>query len=203
MNLSDILVSCFGVILAKNVGWIKSIKDKASSAFFCTQVSKVEGKAKIRWPLYLFGGNCVHVGNSFSAGPGLRMECFESYLGQKYHPIICIGNNVTINYHCHIGCINRIEIGDDVLIGSNVLITDHSHGIFSYDNMDKPWAERELCSKGPVIIEKNVWIGENTCILSGVTIGKGSVIGAGSIVTHDIPAYSLAVGSPARVVKQI
>lgn len=62
---------------------------------------------------------------------------------------------------------------------------------------------RPLVSKGPIIIEENVWIGEMVCILGGVHIGKGSIIGAGSVVTKNIPPYSLACGIPAKVVKNM
>ena len=60
--------------------------------------------------------------------------------------------------------------------------------------------DRPLISKGCVVIEDNVWLGDNVCVLPGVTIGKGSVIGANSVVTHSIPPYSIAVGTPAKIV---
>lgn len=106
---------------------------------------------------------------------------------------------VCLNRNVHIGCINRITIGQGTLIGSNVLITDHSHGEKEYELSP---SYRPLYSKGPVEIGKNVWIGENVCILPDVTIGDNCIIGAGSIVTRSIPENSIAVGNPARVVKQ-
>ncbi len=62
---------------------------------------------------------------------------------------------------------------------------------------------RPLVVKGPIVIEDNVWIGERVCILSGVNIGKGAIIAANSVVTHDVPEYCVAAGSPAKVIKQI
>ena len=62
---------------------------------------------------------------------------------------------------------------------------------------------RPLTSKGAVVIEDNVWLGDNVCVLSGITIGKGAIIGANSVVTHSIPPYSVAAGTPAKVIKQI
>ena len=99
----------------------------------------------------------------------------------------------------HIGCLNKIVIGDNVMLGSRVLIEDHSHG--TADDIDIPVAKRTLHSKGPIIIEDNVWIGEKVTICPGVHIGDGAIIGANSVVTHDIPDYCVAVGSPAKVVK--
>ena len=117
--------------------------------------------------------------------------------------MLIIGNNVGINDDCHLACIHSIEIGDNVLIASKVFISDHSHGKISLDDLLLPPTERLLTSKGKIVIEPNVWIGEGVVILSGVRIGRGSVIGANSVVIKDIPPFSVAVGSPARVIKTI
>jgi acetyltransferase-like isoleucine patch superfamily enzyme len=69
--------------------------------------------------------------------------------------------------------------------------------------MGMPVDERLLVSKGAVVIGNNVWIGNNACIMPGVSIGDGAIIGANSVVTHDIPAYSVAGGIPAKVIKQL
>lgn len=103
----------------------------------------------------------------------------------------------------HIGAINSITIEDNVLIASKVFITDHNHGNYSGINQGSPDTiptERPLHSN-PVIIEKNVWLGEYVSILPGVRIGEGSIVGAMSVVNKDIPPHSIAVGSPAKVIK--
>lgn len=87
------------------------------------------------------------------------------------------------------------------MIGSGVLITDHQHGTLA--DSDIPVADRKLVSKGAVAIGDNVWIGEHVCILSGVTIGEGSIIYANAVVTKSVPAHSLAVGVPAKVVEDL
>ena len=88
-------------------------------------------------------------------------------------------------------------------MASFVYISDHAHGDDRFLDLDTPPLRRPLFSKGPVHICRNVWLGERVCVLPGVTIGEGSVIGAGSIVTHDIPPFSIAAGAPARVIKTI
>ena len=97
-----------------------------------------------------------------------------------------------------------MEIGNHVLIASRVFISDINHGNFRegemFDLSVSP--EKQTLFFDPVRIEDNVWIGESVCILPGVTIGKHSVVGALSCVTKSIPPYSIAVGNPARVVKQ-
>ena len=123
--------------------------------------------------------------------------------GVKYTPQIKIGNNVNIQTDCHISAINSVIIEDNVLIASFVYISDHSHGTCDYfESLISP-IKRRLYSKGAVCIGKNVWIGEKATILPGVTVGEGSIIGANSVVTKNIPAYSIACGTPARVIKRL
>lgn len=156
---------------------------------------------EIKRPHSIVGEQYMTIGDNFFSFQGLRMECISEYHGGKYNPELKIGNDVKVHYNCHIGVINKVVIGNNVLIGSNVLITDHSHG--QLEKTDIPFYQRMLLSKGPVIIGDNVWVGENACILPGVTIGEGSIVGANSVVTHNIPPYSLAVGSPAKIMKQL
>lgn len=160
-----------------------------------------EGIVNIPEPYYFVGAEYMTIGCGFSTKPGLRMECIDEYSGQHFNPQLSIGKNVSFNFFCHVGCINSISIGDDVMIGSYVLITDHSHG--ELNRSDIPVAQRLLLSKGPVVIEDNVWIGEHACILPGVTIGRGSIVGANAVVTHDVPPFSLVVGVPAKVIKTL
>lgn len=118
-------------------------------------------------------------------------------------PNLLIGNYTSFGDNCYITCANKIVIGNNVLIGDNVFITDNFHGRSSKNECNIPPAERELWSKGPVIVEDNVWIGRNVSIMPDVTIGRGTVIGANSVVTKDIPEFSVVVGSPARVIRKI
>lgn len=91
-----------------------------------------------------------------------------------------------------------VKIGDHVLIASDVLITNEDHGIDPESST--PYMDQSLIVKN-TIIEDGCWLGEKACILCGVTIGTKSIIGAGSVVTHNIPPYSIAAGAPARVIK--
>jgi lipopolysaccharide O-acetyltransferase len=154
----------------------------------------------IRFPFRIRGIKHVKVGANFTTGFNCRIDAFE--FGENVQ--IEIGKNVQINDYVHIAAINSIVIGDNVLIASKVFITDHNHGNYSDANQDSPLSipkERELFSK-EVVIQNNVWIGEFVSILPGVTIGEGSIIGTMSVVNKDIPPYSIAIGSPAKVVKK-
>lgn len=167
------------------------------------RMNKCGKNLRIEGPSYIQGEQFMSVGDDFLAKPGLRIDCLKSFNGVAYTPKLTIGNHVLINYHCHIGVINEVFIGNDVLFGSRILVTDHSHGEFDRECANMAYLKRPLVSKGPVRIEDNVWIGENACILPGVTIGKGCIIGANSVVTKDIPPYSIVVGIPARVIRQL
>lgn len=155
------------------------------------------------------GAENMQIGQHFSAARGLWMETISSFgegeHEQHFTPRLIIGDNVGLSEYVHIGCVNRIEIGNNVLMGSKIYITDHNHGVYRGahpDSPDVPPAKRPLTTGESVIIEDNVWIGEFCTVLPGVTIGYGSIIGSHTTVTHDIPPKSIAVGSPARVVKQ-
>ena len=80
-------------------------------------------------------------------------------------------------------------------------ISDNNHGSTDFDTLHELPANRKLYTKGPVIIGNNVWIGDKATILGGVTIGDGAVIAANSVVTKDVPAYSVVGGNPAKIIK--
>ncbi|RXK83687.1 sugar O-acetyltransferase [Filimonas effusa] len=125
-----------------------------------------------------------------------------------YGKHISIGNNVIININCTFVDCNKIEIGNNVLIASNVQIYTATHPVEMQERLVEGWVENPSVPYFrtyalPVKIEDNVWIGGGVIILPGVTIGRNSVIGAGSIVTKSIPENSLAVGNPCRVVRKI
>lgn len=151
---------------------------------------------------YIIGEKYIEIGNDFSAFSNLRIEAVNKYLNYSYKPSIKIGNNVSCGNDCHIGCINEVIISDGVLLGSHILINDHSHGQTEFISNQRP-ADRELISKGPIHIGKNVWICDGVCVLPGVTIGENSIIGANAVVTKNIPANCVAAGNPAKVVKYL
>lgn len=154
----------------------------------------------IRFPIRIRGKKLIKVGKGFTTGFNCRID---AYSDSNKDFVISIGKNVQINDNVHIGGVESIIIGDNVLIASKVFITDHNHGNYSDDNQDSPYSipqERPIHSKS-VTIKNNVWLGEYVSVLPGVTIGEGSIIGTMSVVNKNIPPFSIAVGSPARVIK--
>jgi len=125
-----------------------------------------------------------------------------------YGKHITIGNNVIINISCTFVDCNKIEIGNNVLIASNVQIYTATHPVDTDERLVADWSKSANVPYFrtyalPVKIEDNVWIGGGVIILPGVTIGKNSVIGAGSVVNRSIPDNSVAVGNPCRVIRKV
>jgi len=152
------------------------------------------------------GKNNIEI-TKLSAGRRIVIDAIKYFNDSVYCPSILIGQSVSLSDDVHISCTNKIQIGNNVLTGSHVYISDHDHGIYVEDSdeqscPDEPPAERRLTNNGFVIIEDNVHIGEYVCILKNTRIGRGSVIGAQSVVIGDIPEYSIAVGNPAKVIKK-
>ena len=112
---------------------------------------------------------------------------------------LTIGNNVHCTEKCLIVCAGNMIIEDNVLIAPEVFIIDNNHGM--NPNTGGGYSNQPIIVKD-VHIEEGAWLGQRVCVMPGVTIGAHSIIGANSIVTHDVPPYSIAAGSPARVVKR-
>jgi len=121
-----------------------------------------------------------------------------TYRQDDVEPDLTVSDYVCLGNFNEISCIRKVYIGRKVLTADNVYITDNLH---SYKDVSRPVIEQGITCKNEVIIEEGVWIGRNVCVI-GASIGKNSVIGANSVVTCDIPPYSVAVGIPARVIKQ-
>ena len=126
------------------------------------------------------------VDESFKMFPPFYTEC-----GKNIH----VGKNVFINFCCHFQDHGGVELGDGCQIGHNVVFATLNHGLAPED--------RSNTYPAPIVLKKNVWVGSNSTILSGVTIGENAVVGAGSVVTKDIPANTVAGGVPARIIKHI
>lgn len=145
----------------------------------------------------------VKIGDNFTALNRFRIEAIIKYKNETFKPSIQIGNNVIFNNDIHIGCINNIEIGDNCLFASRIYITDHHHGSSDKSVLDFAPTDRQLISKGPVIIKNNVWIGEGVAIMPGVTIGENSIIGTNAVVTKDVAPNSVMAGVPAKLIKKL
>lgn len=148
---------------------------------------------------YLVGLRFTSVGVDTKFGNGIYLTSWKKI---NKDPELIIGENCEFGAFNHITCINKIIIGDNCLTGKWVTITDNSHGSSEFEDLKKSPLVRNVISKGPVVIGKNVWIGDKATILPNVIIGDGVIIGANSVVTKNIPSYSIVGGNPARILKQ-
>lgn len=141
----------------------------------------------------------IWIGRGFFAGKDFLLAVYENLDTETVTGKLEIGNNVIMQQRVRISCIESVKIGENVLLASNILITDNNHGTNAGSNI--PYCRQKNIAK-KVSIGDGCWIGENVVILPGTTIGKKCVIGAGSIVKGVFPDYSMIVGNPARVVKK-
>jgi acetyltransferase-like isoleucine patch superfamily enzyme len=191
------------LLIYKILDWLGRQRDLALSYFYSARLASCGPRSIIRKPRVILGGSYINVGASFDVFPGLRIEAIDLHLGKRFTPRIIIGDRVSINYDCHIGCINEVVIGSDVLIASRVYISDHCHGALDYHDIDAPPSLRKIYSKGSVIIEDGVLIGEGACIMPGVRIGRHAIVGANSVVTRDVATKAIVAGCPARQIKSL
>ena len=116
----------------------------------------------------------------------------------EHDPILTIKEGCAIGDFCHIASVRKVVIGENVLIANKVYISDNLH---HFEDVNTPIINQKIFFKKEVFIGSGAWIGENVCII-GASVGRNSIIGANAVVTKDIPNYCMAVGSPARVIKQ-
>lgn len=157
------------------------------------------GKGSYIWkPLFLSGTKYYNFGNNVEIWPGARIEAVDEWEGEKFSPKLVIGNNVNIGQDCHIGVVDSVIIEDNVVCSSRVMITDIAHVT---EDKEVAVLKQPLKTK-PVKICEGAFIGTGCVILQGVTIGKHAVVGAGSVVTKNVPDYTTVAGVPAKEIKK-
>jgi len=149
-------------------------------------------------PAALFGERYISIGAGTVIGPFSSLSAGISpqhELGDV--EVVRIGSGCVLGKGAGIVAHEHVEIGDDVFTGHNVYITDANHG---YEDLTTPIG-KQFGEARPVRVGEQSWLGNGTVVLPGVTIGRHVVVGAGSVVTHDLPDHCVAVGNPARIVR--
>ena len=182
---------------------IFQIKSRLAIRRLFKQIGKGTSFQKIS---FLKGPQYISIGNHCFFEQFLYLTAWDYFHSknneQNFKPTISIGSNCYFGAFNHITAINRIEIGNNLLTGKFVTITDNSHGETNFETLQIEPINRPLHSKGPVIIGNNVWIGDKATILPNVSIGDGAIIAANAVVTKDVPAHSIAAGNPAKIIKK-
>lgn len=163
------------------------------------KLNKFGKGSRLLKPYMLTNPDCIEMGENVFIRGYSRIEAIKSDGYSIFTPAIKIGNGAHIEQYFHVGACELVEIGENVLIASGVFISDHNH---CFSDVNVAIKLQGVEKGGKVIIEKNAWLGEGCAVLPGVTIGRNSIIGTNSVVTKDIPPYSIAVGIPAKVIKQ-
>ncbi len=177
----------FESLLAIPYGWIyrRMFRGMGSAVFVSPFIQSV-------------GLDCVSLGNRSRISRNTRLLALKSYGAQSFAPHISIGDNVSIGFGCTLSCVNRLEIGHDVTIGDNVYIADshHDYGNPALGVLDQPLLP------GQIKIGRGAWVGYGAFVAGDVSLGEHSVVGANSVVTRSVPAYTVVAGVPARPVKR-
>lgn len=149
------------------------------------------------------GAHLMELSQGFYVRYGLWMDAISQYRGQEFSPCLRVGRNFSASRFLHIACINKITIGCDCLFGSNVIVTDHSHGSLREPLQQPPIGPiaQPLFSAGEVFVGDRVWLGDNVVVLPGAKIGNDVVVGAGSVVSGELPAGYVCLGTPCRPVR--
>lgn len=143
-------------------------------------------------------GKYIHIGRWVTLDTNVVLQVVQGTNQTDLAPRLILEQGVGIGVGAVILAARLVHLKRNVMIGPSVVIADYDH---AYHTVNIPIKQQPLSNLQPVIIEEGAWIGSNSTICSGVTIGKNAVIGANSVVTKDIPAYSVAVGLPAKVIK--
>jgi len=158
------------------------------------------------WPVgfgkgvYIRNSKNISLGNEvLLVGNSILSVADEYTEHDSKKPQLKLGDRVRVNMFTMISAVKSVHIKKNVNIGQFCFIGDHDH---EYKDVTKPIRDQGLTNVKPVVINEDTWIANKVTVCSGVTIGKHCVIGANSVVTKDIPDYSVAVGAPAKVIKK-
>lgn len=189
------------------ITFLKKIRDRKYKTAFCKKANVNKSSLTTIGAVLCYNTGPkenVTIGDHCTIG-GL----FQAFCGGK----IFIGKNTYIGPSTVIQSKESVSIGESVIIANNVLIVDNNnHPVDPVMRLkmsacedfmnDELWSWKYAASK-PIVIEENVWIGRDSRILKGVTVGKGSIVALGAVVTKDVPPYTVVAGNPAKVVKRL
>lgn len=178
--------------------YLKKLRDKAFTLLYKSSFKKLGSKSTLCMPISINGAQFISIEeNVFIKQNAWLLAIDDKQVGGNNEKLF-IGSNTYIGRNVHIVALKNIHISSNVLIADNVYIADNFH---EFRNGNLPYKNQGLGFKQEVEIGEGSWLGENVCVISS-KIGKQCIIGANSVVTKDIPDYSMAVGSPAKVIKR-
>jgi len=194
-----------------NLSWIRYKKLEVRSYWLNSIFHSCHRSVRFDRNPYIKGGEFISIDEYTYFGENLVLTAWNTYKfqndstgniqEQRLQPKISIGSHCNFGNNNHITSAFQIIIGENCLTGKFVTISDNNHGMSEKEEFTIPPIKRKLSTKGPIVIGNNVWIGDKATILSGVTIGDGAIVAANSVVTKNVPAYSIVAGCPAKIIK--
>lgn len=172
----------------------RQLRDRVFSLAMRSSFEGLGPRSRLSLPIQIEGAERIAIGNHVYLGPGCWLLTHEP--GGRLE----IGDGTSIAGYCVLSAAASVRIGRKVLFARNVYVADHRHG---FERDDLPVLEQDIADIRPVVVEDGAWLGQNVVLLPGVTIGAGAVVGAGSVVREDVPPRCVAVGAPARVVREL
>lgn len=153
-------------------------------------------RSVVELPVRLWGERRIAIGEGVFVGAGSWLQA----LGEEDGVALSIGDGTSIAGGCVLSAASSVRLGRNVLLARNVYIADHSH---AFGEDERPILEQGLDRIAPVEIADGAWLGQNVVVGPGVRIGRGAVVGANSVVLDDVPDRAVAVGAPARLVREL
>ena len=174
--------------------WTRA-KAKSFSVLSAGAFASFGANSVLQPPIRLSREHRISIGSGVFVGSGSWLQVLEGGEGVALE----VGDGTSIAGNCVLSAARSVRLGRNVLLARNVYISDHIH---AYSDPDRPVLEQGVERVEPVAIDDGAWLGQNVVVCPGVRIGRGAVVGANSVVLEDVPDHSLAVGAPARVVRE-
>jgi acetyltransferase-like isoleucine patch superfamily enzyme len=175
----------------------RRIRDKVFTLLYRSSFKKLASKSTLAMPFSVEGARFISIEKEVYIKPNAWLLAINDADYSSSETKLSIGEKTYIGRNAHIVALQSIQIEKSVLMGDNVYIADNFH---RFERGEVPYKDQGVGFKSEVIIGEGTWLGENVCVISS-KIGKQCIVGANSVVLHDIPDYSMAVGSPAKVIK--
>lgn len=205
--MSDVVRRAVRSGLTRYLRWWQRTRERGTMPRFANEPSGFE----MRWPRSLVHPERMTIGRDVKLGPNSELKCNTRYPGgwmrhphgehvaQTFEPQLTIGDRVTATAALQVIAFASVVIEDDVMFASNVFVADGTHAITT---IDAPYKYQGVREPVPVRICRGAWIGQNSVINPGVTVGEMAIVGANSVVTHDVAPRTIVGGVPARVVRR-
>ena len=173
---------------------VRENRDRAFSLAMRSSFAEMGPRARLSMPIELVRPEHIKIGSRVYVGPGCWLLTHEP-AGR-----LEIGSDTSISGYCVFSAAAEVRIGRSVLFARNVYVADHRHG---FDDPVRPIVDQPLTEIRPVKVEDGAWLGQNVVLLPGVTVGRGAVVGANSVIRQDVPPRSVVAGTPGRVIRRL